>query len=300
MNITIAGASGFVGKALSRNLLEKGHTVTGLGTSRSHPLQVVPNFLWIGADTTRPGSWQDAVGTADAVINLAGRSIFKRWTRAYKSELVESRQLTTRHIVDAMTGSNQILISTSAVGYYGSRGEETLTETSSPGEDFLARLAVDWEQEALAGESRGIRVAILRFGVVLGAGGGALAQMLPAFRAFAGGAIGSGTQWFAWIHMADLLTAIGFLLENNQARGPYNACSPGMVRQREFASTLGKVLGRPALVPVPSLALRLMLGEMAGVLLASQRVKPERLIEDGFSFRFADVEHALADLVSQA
>ena len=300
MNITIAGASGFVGKALSRNLLEKGHTVTGLGTSRSHPLQAVPHFSWIGADTTRPGTWQEAVETADAVINLAGRTIFKRWTRAYKSQLVESRQLTTRYIVDAMTGNNQTLISTSAVGYYGNRGEETLTETSSPGEDFLARLAVDWEQEALAGESRGVRVAILRFGVVLGTGGGALAQMLPAFRAFAGGPIGSGTQWFAWIHMADLLAAIGFLLENDQAKGPYNACSPSMVRQRDFASTLGKVLGRPALVPVPSLALRLMLGEMAGVLLASQRVKPERLIEEGFYFRFADVEHALADLVSQA
>ncbi|WP_419662479.1 NAD-dependent epimerase/dehydratase [Desulfosarcina variabilis str. Montpellier] len=300
MNISIAGASGFVGKALTRMLLEKGHTVTGLGTSRSHPLQSVPNFSWISADTTRPGAWQESIAAADAVVNLAGRTIFKRWTRAYKSQLVESRQLTTRHIVEAMTGSSQTLISTSAVGYYGNRGEETLIETSPPGEDFLARLSVDWEQEALAGESRGVRVAILRFGVVLGTGGGALAQMLPAFRAFAGGPIGSGRQWFAWIHMDDLLAAIVFLLENGKAHGPYNACSPGMVRQRDFASTLGSVLGRPALVPVPSLALRLLLGEMAGVLLASQRAKPERLIEDGFSFRFADVEHALADLVSRA
>ena len=299
MNITVAGASGFVGKALTRRLLENGHTVTGLGTSRNHPLQTMPNFTWIRADTTRPGVWQAAVETADAVVNLAGRTIFKRWTRAYKSRIADSRLETTNNIVSAMTGSNQTLISTSAVGYYGDRGDETLTEASSPGEDFLARLAVDWEQQALAGEQRGVRVAVLRFGVVLGAGGGALAQMLPAFRSFAGGPIGSGRQWFAWIHVADLLDAIQFLLENDQTRGPYNACSPGIVRQRDFARGLGKVLSRPALVPVPSLALRLMLGEMAGVLLASQRVRPERLLEDGFSFRFADIESALADLVSQ-
>jgi uncharacterized protein (TIGR01777 family) len=299
MNITIAGASGFVGKALTRKLLEDGHSVTGLGTSRSHPLQAMPNFTWIRADTTRPGAWQATVEAADAVVNLAGRSIFKRWTRAYKSRLVDSRLKTTGNIVDAMTGSNQVLISTSAVGYYGNRGEETLTEASPPGDDFLAHLAVDWEAQALASEPRGVRVAILRFGVVLGAGGGALAQMLPAFRCFAGGPIGNGKQWFAWIHMADLLAAILFLLNDDQTRGPYNATSPGMVRQREFASALGKAVGRPALVPIPSLALRLMLGELAGVLLASQRVKPERLLEAGFVFRHADVDWALADLVSQ-
>jgi uncharacterized protein (TIGR01777 family) len=300
MKITIAGASGFVGKALTRKLLEDGHTVTGLGTSRSHPLQAMPDFTWICADTTRPGAWQAAVESADAVVNLAGRSIFKRWTRSYKSHIVDSRLRTTTHIVDAMTGGDQVLISTSAVGYYGNRGEEALTETSSPGNDFLARLAVDWEQKALVGEPRGVRVAILRFGVVLGAGGGALAQMLPAFRCFAGGPIGSGKQWFAWIHMTDLLAAIQFLLENDSTRGAYNATSPGLVRQQEFASALGSVLGRPALVPVPSLVLRVMLGELAGVLLASQRVTPERLIGAGFSFRYADVDRALADLVSQA
>ena len=300
MKITIAGASGFVGKALTRRLLENGHAVTGLGTSLTHPLQAMPQFTWICADTTHPGQWQTAVETADAVVNLAGRSIFKRWTRAYKTRIVDSRLMTTDNIVNAMTGSNQTLISTSAVGYYGSRGDETLNEASPPGDDFLARLAIDWERRALSGEQRGARVAIMRFGVVLGAGGGALAQMLPAFRRFAGGPIGSGRQWFAWIHLADLLDAIQFLLDTDHARGPYNFCSPDMVRQRDFARALGKVLGRPTLVPVPSLALRLMLGELAGVLLASQRVKPERLIEEGFSFRYADVDWALADLVSQA
>ena len=300
MKITIVGASGFVGKALTRRLLENSHAVIGLGTSRTHPLQAMPHFTWISADTTRPGEWQAAVETADAVINLAGRSIFKRWTSAYKTRIVDSRLKTTGNIVNAMTGSHQTLISTSAVGYYGSRGDETLTEASPPGDDFLARLAIDWERQALEGEQRGSRVAIMRFGVVLGAGGGALAQMLPAFRRFAGGPIGSGAQWFTWIHMADLLDAIQFLLDTDHARGPYNFCSPDMVRQRDFARALGKVLGRPAMFPVPSLALRLMLGELAGVLLASQRVQPERLLKDGFSFRYADVDRALADLVNQA
>lgn len=299
MNITITGASGFVGKALTRRLLESGHSVTGLGTSRTHPLQAMPGFSWISADTAQAGDWQAAIASADTVVNLAGRSIFKRWTRAYKSRIEGSRLKTTANVVDAMTGSSQTLISTSAVGYYGNRGEETLTETSPAGDDFLARLAVDWEKQALDAEQQGVRVAILRFGVVLGVGGGALAQMLPAFRNFAGGPIGRGTQWFAWIHMSDLLDVIELLLDDDQMHGPYNACSPGMVRQREFASALGKVLGRPALVPVPKLALRMMLGELAGVLLASQRVKPERLLDCGFSFRYADVEHALADLVSQ-
>ena len=137
----------------------------------------------------------------------------------------------------------------------------------------------------------------MRFGVVLGDGGGALAQMLPAFRMFAGGPLGKGRQWFSWIHMADLLAAVQFLLDNQHLRGPYNFCAPGVVRQKTFARALGKVLGRPAVVPAPALALRMMMGEMAGVLLASQQVRPERLTADGFSFRFPDVDSALADLV---
>ena len=299
MKLVIAGASGFVGSALTRVLLDAGHLVTGLGTSTVHPLESTAGFTWQVADTTRPGDWQAAVADADAVVNLAGRTIFKRWSRAYKAQLVDSRVLTTRNIVSAMTGDNRILISTSAVGYYGDRGDQTLTELSPPGTDFLARLSVDWENAALDAEKRSHRVAIMRFGVVLGAGGGALAQMLPAFRMFAGGPLGRGRQWFSWIHLADLLSAVQFLLEHEHAQGPYNFCSPGAVRQKDFARALGKALGRPAVVPAPSLALRLMMGEMAGVLLASQNVRPERLIADGFTFRFADVDTALADLLGQ-
>jgi len=297
MKVVVTGASGFVGTALSRFLLEQGHTVTGLGTSQGSRLESNAGFEWIRADTTRSGNWQEAVADADGVVNLAGRTIFKRWTRAYKRQVVDSRLKTTEHLVNAMAGKVKALFSTSAVGYYGSRGEEILDEQAGPGDDFLARLSVDWEQAALAAEQKGVRVAIMRFGVVLGAGGGALAQMVPAFRSFAGGPLGNGRQWFSWIHLADLLGAVRFLIENEKSQGVYNFCAPGVVRQKTFAKSLGKVLGRPALVPAPSIALRMMMGEMADMLLASQRVVPQRLIADGFTFRFPDVDGALADLL---
>ena len=300
MKIVIAGASGFVGRALTRLLLDAEHVVIGLGTSDVHPLQSLARFTWLNADTTLAGDWQAAVNDADAVVNLAGRTIFKRWSRAYKAQIIDSRIQTTRNIVSAMVGEGKTLVSTSAVGYYGSRGDEALSEQSTPGTDFLARLSVDWEKAALGAGTQGVRVAIMRFGVVLGSGGGALAQMLPAFRMFAGGPLGNGRQWFSWIHMADLLSAVQFLLENERARGPYNFCAPGAVRQKDFARALGAALGRPAVVPAPSLALRLMMGEVADVLLASLKVRPDRLIADGFSFRFPDVDRALADLVGQS
>lgn len=298
MKIVIAGASGFVGKALSRFLLDAGHTVTGLGTSSAHGLESAPKFVWIRADTTRSGDWQTAVAEADAVVNLAGRSIFKRWSREYKARIVDSRLQTTQNVVSAMAGHGKILLSTSAVGYYGNRGDEVLDESTRPGSDFLAHLSVDWEQAAQEAEQQGVRVAIMRFGVVLGSSGGALAQMLPAFRMFAGGPLGNGRQWFSWIHLIDLLAAVQFLLNSETARGPYNFCAPGVVRQKDFARALGSALDRPAVVPAPYLLLRLMMGEMADVLLASQQVRPDRLTADGFDFRFPDVDTALADLVN--
>ena len=299
MNIVIAGASGFVGTALARSLLAAGHRVTGMGTSVRHPMQTEAGFTWVRADTTRGGDWQYAVQQADAVVNLAGRTIFKRWTRRYKRDIVDSRVLTTRHIVESMDRGGQILVSTSAIGYYGDRGDETLDERASPGDDFLAHLAVDWEHAALAAQGQGVRVTVMRFGIVLGIGGGALAQMLPAFRRFAGGPLGSGKQWFSWIHMADLLGIIHYLLEQEETSGIYNAVAPGTVRQLTFARCLAGLLGRPAIMPAPAPALRLMMGEVAKVLLASQRVRPARLLDGGFDFQFPEVKPALAELVGR-
>ncbi|BBO91199.1 TIGR01777 family oxidoreductase [Desulfosarcina ovata] len=297
MHVFIAGASGFVGTALSRFLLDAGTTVTGVGRSRTHPFESVPAFTWLSADTTQAGPWQTAVAEADAVVNLTGCTIFKRWTRGYKARMVDSRIRTTGNIVEAMKGGHQRLLSTSAVGYYGSRGDEDLTEDSAPGDDFLARLAVDWEQTARQAGEKGVRVSIMRFGVVLGAGGGALARMLPAFRRFAGGPLGSGRQWFAWIHLADVLAGIQYLLDGETAAGIYNFCAPQTVRQKDFASRLGDALGRPAWLPAPSPALKLVLGEVAQVLLASQKVHPRQLLAEHFPFRFGDLDRALADLV---
>lgn len=298
MNVLITGASGFVGGHLSRHLLCKGWSVTGLGTSRQPPQLPDGNYNWISADTTRPGDWQKAVATADVIVNLAGRTIFKRWSNAYKQQLLDSRILTTRNLVAALPpDSGKIFLSTSAVGYYGSRGEDILTEASSPGADFLADLSVTWEKEAQAAGEKGARVALMRFGIVLAADGGALSKMVPAFRMFAGGPVGDGRHWFPWIHMADLIGAIELLIDRKDLDGPFNLVAPNPQRNVEFARTLGKVVGRPAMLPAPAFMLRLLLGEVGGVLLSSQRALPERLLKAGFEFQYPEAVSALTDLL---
>jgi uncharacterized protein len=297
MQILITGASGFVGSHLSRALLDKNHLVTGIGTSRDHFLGRRDGFTWISADTTRAGSWQDAVARADVIVNLAGRTIFKRWTKAYKEQMRASRILTTRNLVAAMPPDcGSTLLSTSAVGFYGSRGDERLSEETSAGADFLASLSVDWENEAGQAEKKGARVALMRFGVVLAAGGGALGKMVPAFRMFAGGPVGNGRQWFPWVHMADVIGAIEFLVSREDLTGPFNFVAPGQIRNADFARALGKSLGRPAVMPAPAFMLRLVMGEMGNTLLSSQRVAPDRLQQAGFNFQFPDAAAALKDL----
>jgi len=298
MKIFITGGTGFVGSFLLPSLLEKGHDVTTVGTSGSHRLKGGKNFHYISADTTKTGKWQEELENVDAVINLAGRNIFKYWTKRYKQQIYDSRILTTRNLVEALpSDKNIILCSTSAAGYYGNRGDELLTEKVSPGKDFLAKVCIDWEKEAYKARDKGPRVTILRFGVVLGRDGGALAKMIPAFRFYTGGPLGGGMQWFPWIHINDLMSAIDFILEHRDMDGPFNTCAPEPVRNKNFAKILGSVLHRPSLLPVPAMIIRLVMGEMGATLMNSQRAVPEKLAKHGFGFQYPDVESALRDII---
>jgi len=299
MKIFITGGSGFVGTNLSFYLLEKGHSIIAVGTSLSHKVISHENFRYISADTTKKGAWQDALKDVDAVINLAGKNIFKLWSDSYKDQIYKSRILTTRNLVEAMPDKKDtILCSTSAAGYYGDRADEVLKEDSLPGYNFLAKVCIDWEKEAFQAEAKGIRVAAMRFGVVLGKNGGALEKMVPAFKFFAGGPLGSGLQWFPWIHMDDLIAAIIFILENPDVKGPLNFCSPNPVRNRDFAKTLGKVLSRPSFMRAPSFMIRLIMGEMGKSLMSSQRAIPDKLLKHGFTFQYPNINNALYNLTA--
>ena len=279
---------------MARALLDRGYRVYLLVRNPAK----VPSLSGAGlvyGDPMKPGEWQRLCAESQVVVNLAGESIFGRWSTSKKDRIWDSRVLTTRRVVECM-GKGALLVNASAVGYYGmDRGEEELTEDSPPGGDFLARLCVAWEEEALKAQSRGVRVLLLRFGIVLGRGG-ALARMLPIFRLGLGGSLGSGNQWFPWVHIDDAVGALLFLLER-ELSGAFNLVSPGIVRQREFAKALGRALKRPAILPVPSGLLRLLFGEGAGVFTGSLRVVPERLLGAGYSFLYHQIEPALASLL---
>lgn len=298
MNILITGGSGFVGKALSYYLLGQGHVVTAIGRSSVHEWSGCENFHYISADTTQKGTWQDRLQEVDAVVNLAGATIFRRWTERYKAQLYDSRILTTRHLVAALPENRDVtLCSASAAGYYGSRGDELLNEAARPGDDFLAKVCIAWENEACQAEAKGIRVVVMRFGVVLGKGGGAIEKMLLAFRLCAGGPLGNGKHWFPWIHMTDLIAAICFLLENAAVQGPVNFCAPGQVRNADFARALGNAVNRPAFMPAPAFMIHLIMGELGRSLLNSQRSVPEKLTGYGFEFQYPDIDNALREIV---
>ena len=299
MNVFITGGTGFVGRHLSQHLLNHGHRIKAIGTSPSQNLIHHENFTYIPADATRPGDWQKQLQGVDVVVNLAGRTIFKRWTESYKRQIYDSRVLTTRNVVAALPDDQDVtLCSTSAVGFYGSRGDDILREDEPAGDDFLALLGQDWESAALKAEDKGIRVVLPRFGIALGKGGGAMAKMMPVFKMGVGGPLGDGRQWFPWIHMRDLIDAIAFVISNSQVRGALNFTAPNPVTNKELSKALGGVLMRPAFLPTPKAMLRLMMGEMGEVLLASQRAIPDRLLSHGFQFRFPDLKEALEDLVT--
>ncbi|NIQ37553.1 MAG: TIGR01777 family protein [Proteobacteria bacterium] len=299
MKILITGGTGFVGSKLSPLMVEKGHQVSILTRKTSNQRDSRPEVQYVEGDPTLPGPWQKTVADHDVLVNLAGASIFGRWTPELKRLIQESRILTTRYLVEAIPpNSDKVLFSTSAVGYYGFHEDQELDESSPPGDDFLAMVGRDWESEAMRAQAKGVRVIITRFGIVLGPGGGALQQMITPFRWFVGGPLGSGHQWLSWIHIDDLVEALIYLLGSTDSAGPFNLTSPHPVQNRDFAKTLGKVLGRPSWMPAPALMIRLALGEFGSVILKGQRVIPKRLLEKGFSFRYPQLEGALRNLLT--
>jgi hypothetical protein len=301
MKIFMTGGTGFVGRTLSRRLTDIGHTITILTRSKS---KVTDTELvrFVEGDPKTPGDWQRAVPGHDAVVNLAGTSVFAKWTPEYKQSLRDSRILTTRHIVEALPedASAVTLISTSGLGYFGFTGAEKLAEDAPPGDDFLARLAQDWEAEAKKAETKGARVVMARFGVVFGRGGGALEQMTLPFKFFMGGPVGSGRQWVSWIHMEDLCNAIVFCLDNTEIHGPVNFSAPEPVTNKELSQTIGKVLSRPSFIPAPAFMIKLVLGEFGSVILEGQRAIPKALLDHGFEFTYPDVESALRDILTDS
>jgi len=237
------------------------------------------------------------------VVNLAGESIFRRWTPKQKERIRDSRIRTTRNVAEALCrggGRGKTLLSASGTGFYGFRGDEPVGEDGEPGQDFLSLLAADWEREALAAGEQDVRVVPCRFGIVLGRKGGALEKMVPVFRMGLGSPLGTGKQWFPWIHERDLAEILVFLLERSDVTGPVNCTAPSPVTNREFTKALAEVLGRPSfLPPVPGFALRWVMGEFGDVLLQGQKALPVKLLNSGFSFRFPTIREALADLTAR-
>ena len=298
MKIFIAGGTGFVGRQLMEILLSSGHEVVCVGRSENSQIKIT-GFKYISGLTTESGDWQHQLKDADVVINLAGATISKNWSDKYKKEIYDSRILTTRNIVEGLPEkTNAILISASATGFYGDRKDDILTEDSEPGQGFLAKVAHDWEEEAKRAEKKGARVVMTRFGVVMGKDGGALDKLISVTKGFIGGPLGNGKQWFPWIHLTDLISAMIFVMDNEKISGPVNFTVPIPIRQKNIAKALGRTLKRPSFMPAPAFMMRLVLGEFADTLLQSQKVIPDKLIKHGFKFKFLEIETALEDILN--
>lgn len=302
MRIFITGGTGFVGSALVEALVERGFSVTILTRRASAQKKGHEATCVVEGDARKSGEWQDLLLDHDVVINLAGATIFQRWNDRQKEIIRESRVLTTQQIVTALSLNPEKkidLINASAVGYYGYHGDELIDEGVSSGMDFLASVCREWEAVALKAKTHGSRVVLCRFGVVLGKQGGALQKLLRLFRWGLGARLGTGKQWFSWIHERDLVRIIIYLLENRDREGPVNCTSPEPVRNEDLTRCLGKALKRPIVMPpVPGFVLRIALGGFSETLLKGQRVIPKALNDDGFSFEYPVLERALQDIVS--
>ncbi len=298
MKTLITGGTGFVGSALTRRLLQLGHDVTLVSSRGKSKLNNQENLYHLLADTTKEGEWQMHVADMDVVVNLTGRSVFHLWSNNYKKDIWASRILTTKNLVSAIPeGKGTVLLSASAAGYYGDGGEDEKSEEIQGGNDFLAKVCKEWENMALQVKDKGARVATMRFGVVLGRGGGAISTMKIPFLMALGGPIGNGQQWFPWIHIDDLVEAMIHLLGDHSLNGPFNFTAPQTIRQKDFATTMAKVLQRPAIFPVPAIFMKLLLGEFGSSLLQGQKVTPKALSDSGFVFTYPDVKTALEEIL---
>ncbi|BAY74128.1 hypothetical protein NIES25_05380 [Nostoc linckia NIES-25] len=305
MKVAVTGATGFVGSRLIQRLHREGHTILVLTRNTTFaqkvfPSGAFPNLEIVAYTPTQSGSWQSAIALCDAVVNLAGEPIGEgRWTPERKQEIFNSRKLGTQKIVEAIVSANPkptVLVNASAIGYYGTSETATFDETSLSGNDFLAEVCQAWEAEATKVKNAGVRLVILRFGIVLG-NGGALAKMIPPFKLFAGGPIGTGRQWFSWIHVDDLVNLILQALTKPEIEGVYNATAPNPVRMADLSHSLGEVMHRPSWLPVPSFAMEALLGDGAIVVLEGQKVLPKRTVETGFEYRYPNLQSALKEIL---
>jgi hypothetical protein len=295
MRITITGATGLIGGGLRRHLTACGHELRCL--SRKAPSQ--PG--WFAWDAISGAPPRESLEGSDAVIHLAGEPVAQRWSPEAKRRIRSSRELGTQTLVETLadlTRRPEVLVSASAIGYYGDRADELLSENAHPGSGFLSEVCVEWERAAQLASELGIRVVCVRIGVVLHPRGGALATMLPPVRLGLGGPIAGGQAWLSWIHSEDLMRLFSWAVEDPAVRGPVNAVSPGAVRNGEFMRVLGATLHRPAVIPAPAFAMRLMYGEMASVILGSQHVVPEVATQSGFQFSWPELAPALRNLLS--
>ncbi|QLE57488.1 TIGR01777 family oxidoreductase [Nostoc sp. TCL26-01] len=305
MKVAITGATGFVGTRLVQRLHQEGHQILVLTRNttsgrRIFPSEAFPSVEIVAYAPTNSGAWQDAIAGCDGVVNLAGEPIAEtRWTPEHKREILNSRQIGTQKIVEAIAKANprpSVLVNASAIGYYGTSETTTFDESSPTGRDFLAQVCQAWEAEAQKVKDAGVRLVILRFGIVLGLGG-ALGKMITPFKLFAGGPIGSGRQWFSWIHIDDLVNLIVQALTQPQLEGVYNATAPNPVRMNDLSQTLGQVMNRPSWLPVPAFALEALLGDGAIVVLEGQQVLPKRALDAGIKYKYASLQPALQDIV---
>jgi uncharacterized protein (TIGR01777 family) len=301
MRTIITGGTGLIGRALAANLAADGHEVILLSRKPERATGLPQGVRAEQWDARTAEGWGHLADGADAIVNLVGESLADgRWTAERKRRIRDSRVLGGNAVVqavDAAAEKPKVVIQSSGIGFYGPTGDEEITEEASPGNDFLAFTSRDWEASTAPLDDMGIRRPIIRSSAVLSTKGGALPRMLLPYKFFAGGPLSNGQQWFPWIHIDDEVGAIRFLMEHPEASGPFNLCAPNPVRNIEFSRAVGKTMSRPAMLPTPGFALRLLFGEMATVLLDGQRAVPQRLADLGYTFLFPDVEAALKDLL---